>query len=342
MIVLYLILVVLVCFSIRPLVNAETSNPDYISKETTNVIKGVCIWMVFICHVSSYMRDMPFLNHWDSLLYVANHYIRQLLIVPFLFYSGYGVTIAFKSQEGYSVNFFKRRVVTTLLNFDVAVAFFLLLNFFFDFELDVKKTLLSFIGWESLGNSNWYIFCIVFCYILSFVTYKIFGTDNKMLYALVLGVGIYMVIMILCGKGRWWYDTVFAYAAGACFAWWKQTFEVLMEQKYWKLMVFSIFGFLLFYNAPNYYGLSANISAVFLSAIIVLFTYKFKMKNSLLEWSGQHTFPIYIYQRLPMIALSTIAGGSFMTGCHYMYIGACLIVTIIIAFVYKYIKVKTL
>lgn len=46
MIFLYIILIIVVLCSIRLLPKGESWNADYISKDTTNVVKGICIWLV--------------------------------------------------------------------------------------------------------------------------------------------------------------------------------------------------------------------------------------------------------------------------------------------------------
>jgi len=85
----------------------------------------------------------------------------QLVVCMFLFYSGYGIMESFKIKENYVNQLPKNRIFKTLFNFDFAVLIYMLLYVFFQHkEIGLKKVLLSFIGWESFGNSNWYIFSI--------------------------------------------------------------------------------------------------------------------------------------------------------------------------------------
>lgn len=337
MIFLYIILAIVVLCSIRLLPKGESWNADYISKDTTNVVKGICIWIVFIRHISGYMGNIPSLTMWDNLLFEVDVYVKQLLVVPFLFYSGYGVTLAIKRKGGAYVNKMPiNRFLPTLINFDVAVFFFLLMNIIMGFELD-GKTILAFTGWESIGNSNWYIFCILICYFLSWVSYKLFGVSKRMILALWIGILIYTAIMWFF-KGHWWYDTIYAYGAGACFAWWKDKAEIQMKKHYWTLLVVSLFGFFVFYNAPNLFSIAADVTAVFFSALVVLLTCKVKMQSYVLAWSGNKLFPLYIYQRLPMVVLSTIAGGAFMNEYRYLYIICCFAISLFIASMFKYIN----
>lgn len=337
MIFLYIILIIVVLCSIRLLPKGESWNADYISKDTTNVVKGICIWLVFIRHISGYMGNIPSLTMWDNLLFEVDVYVKQLLVVPFLFYSGYGVTLAIRRKgRTYANKMPINRFLPTLINFDVAVFFFLLMNIIMGLELG-GKTILAFIGWESIRNSNWYIFCILICYFLSWISYKLFGVSKRMILALWIGILMYTAIMWFF-KGHWWYDTIYAYGAGACFAWWKDKAEIQIKKHYGALLMISLFGFLFFYNAPDLFSIAADVTAVFFSALVVLLTCKVKMQSCLLAWSGNKLFPLYIYQRLPMVVLSTIAGGALMNEYRYLYIICCFVISLFIASMYKYIN----
>lgn len=174
MILLYVILFLVSILSIRKLKKSESWNTDYMSKDTTNIIKGICIWLVFIRHISSYMWDIPGLYEYDTLLFKLDTYIKQLLVVPFLFYSGYGVTLSMINKGSEYVNKIpSTRVWTTLKNFDIAVFIFLIMNLCLGLELNWTKVILAFTGWDSIRNSNWYIFCILICYLISYFSYKV-------------------------------------------------------------------------------------------------------------------------------------------------------------------------
>lgn len=158
------------------------------------------------------MYEIPALTRWDTLLFYCDSYVRQLLVVPFLLYSGYGVTLAiYKKGSAYADYIPVRRVLPTLINYDIAILFFIAMNLFMGFELDLKKILLAFTGWESIRNSNWYIFCILICYIISWLSYRVsFGCKRRMIVYVWCGIILYTAILYFF-KGHWWYDTVYAY-----------------------------------------------------------------------------------------------------------------------------------
>lgn len=293
MIILYFILVTLTILSVKP--THGSWNANYISRDTTNVIKGICIWLVFIRHINSYLCSISGLNHWDLLTFEIDNHLRQLLVVPFLFYSGYGVTLAMINKGSEYVNKIPtKRIFATLCYFDIAVVIFLIMNLCLGFELSLSKIILSFVGWDSIRNSNWYIFCIIFCYIISYVSYKL--AKEKSTYVILyvcIGILLYTAILYFF-KGHWWYDTIYAYGAGTVFAYNKNRIESFVKNHYSTTLVISIIGFMCFYNAPNYFSIAADITAVFLCMLLILFTSKFVLQSRVLSWSGNHLFALYI------------------------------------------------
>lgn len=151
----------------------------YISKEQKeqcNRIKGFFIVVVFCRHIAPYLADAgyDFSLLGDNLFCLIDGRIGQLLVVMFLFYSGYGVMESIKKKGSAYVDCIpKRRLLTTLANFDVAILLFLLVNLCLGIHYDMQVILLSFIGWESVGNSNWYIFVILCCYLSTYITFKV-------------------------------------------------------------------------------------------------------------------------------------------------------------------------
>ena len=138
--------------------NLRGFNADYISKNKTNSIKGIFILLVFINHSVSYMTNYEYNNNsiGDFLFSLCG--IGQLVVVMFLFYSGYGVGESCKKKGlSYIKSIPKHRVLGTLLNFDIAVSVFILMNLLLGLPLTIQRCLLSLIGWDYVGNSNWYI-----------------------------------------------------------------------------------------------------------------------------------------------------------------------------------------
>lgn len=144
-------------------------NQDYIGKEQCNAIKGIFILIVFIRHIWPILRryGYDFSAFGDNIFFRIDRWMGQLLVVVFLFYSGYGVMESIKKKgKQYIDDMPRKRILNTLINFDIAVLAFLLLDLILGVDLDPLNTLLAFTSWTSIGNSCWYIFVILVCYFL--------------------------------------------------------------------------------------------------------------------------------------------------------------------------------
>ena len=145
---------------------------DFLSIPQCNVVKGFFIILVFISHINQYILKAGYSvsSFGDILYFKITGGIGQLMVVMFLFFSGYGIMESYKKKGAYYVTSMpKKRILTTLLNFDVAVLFYIALNVLLGKSMTVSQVFLSFIAWDSVGNSNWYIFVILVCYTLSYL-----------------------------------------------------------------------------------------------------------------------------------------------------------------------------
>lgn len=236
------------------------------SRNCTNCIKGIFILMVFLSHSWGYIYESnPEIDILDRIFISINSKFGQLIVVMFLFYSGYGVMYNIIHKKDTYINSIPhKRMLVTLANFAIAVSIFILLNLMLSREVTISQALLSLIGWDSVGNSNWYIFCIVCCYAFTYIAFKLsrnLRTGLLILAALSLGY-IYVISQL---KGSWWYDTVLCYWAGASFAVLFPKLTSVFENQYWYCLTGSIVLFLVFYNLPwDYYALAFNISGIFL------------------------------------------------------------------------------
>ena len=79
------------------------------------------------------------------------------------------------SKKGvkYINDFPKKRILNVLLNFDIAVLLFIVTNILLGRYYSYDEYLLSLIGWTSVGNSNWYIFVILLCYVHVYIAFRV-------------------------------------------------------------------------------------------------------------------------------------------------------------------------
>ena len=305
---------------------------DPLEREQTDAIKGLFIFLVFVSHFMQYVA-------WAGGHIVNPLNIGQVMVAPFLFYSGYGVMESIKAKgAAYVKTMPKRRILTTLVNFDVAVIVFVVLNLVLGRSMTIGKVLLSLVCWESVGNSNWYIFVVLLCYAIAFVSalcFKRFVVVSSLMLCAIAMVALSFV------RPFWWYDTILCFPVGMLFSEKKIWFGNVAEKYYpFLLGIFGGLALLLWYRCPYFWGFGWNIKSIAFVLAVVLFTKRFPVRLAALEWCGRHLFPIYIYQRIPMLILFSIAPGGFVDWRLPMYIVFSLTATFAIAALYPKLQVK--
>ena len=338
MMILFLILILGSCLY-RLKIKKKNFFDDFLDKEQTNSIKGLFILFVFIRHALGYVNNSGYSFNLlgDKIVSHINSGWGQLIVVMFLFYSGYGVMESIKKKgKAYISSMPRKRFLNTLLNFDIAVLCFAVIDLLLNIEITPTQFGLSLIGWDSIGNSNWYIFVILVCYMTTFLAYKINGGERvSVILCMIAGILLY-----LSNKNPWWYNTILSYAAGLYFSTKKQVVIEFWKVHYWKSLVVLSALFVLLYTTPqDTYSIKYNFLSITFALLIVQLNMKIKVSNPILCWFGSQLFPLYIYQRIPMIILYK-TDAQLVHEYPALFMGISLVITIIIAYFYKYWHIK--
>ena len=319
---------------------ADPAERDYMSVNMTNSIKGVFLCMVFLSHIWGYTDfSHPYLD--GSYQRFIRGRLGQCIVTMFLFYSGYGVMESVKRKgETYIRAFPAQRILKVLLQFEGAIALFWLYRYVTGTHYGLKKMLLTLVGWDGIGNSNWYIFCILWLYLFTFISFKIFPKNHK---KAVIGIGmlslLYMVVMHKFGKEYWWYDTALCYTYGMLFSLYRKKAEAIVNENTasWAFFTVVFFAFHTVLYADRNIGVFVYQLWVFcFVAAIVIFTMRWVVDNPFLRWVGEHLFELYILQRLPMMILKQYMlteEADIMV--RYCYVVICFLSTVIISVLYR-------
>ena len=345
MILMYVTMLGLCLYGIR--FNCSGLFEDCLEKEQCNTIKGVSIALVFISHIASYVGASGYAYEafGDQAFQLIRSLLGQLIVVMFFFYSGYGIMESIENKgRKYIETMPRKRILTVLLNFDVAVCAFLCLNLLLGIKFSLHKVILSFLAWDSLGNSNWYIFVIIVCYSVSYLSFMTLGVVlGKKEYAswlALLGLICIQLGLTFVKESRW-YNTMLAFPAGLLVSQYKWKVFEFLKRYYWRTLIVLFAVFVgLYVIGVEYRGITNNMLSVAFSLLVVLATMKVKIGNPVLCWLGTLVFPIYIYQRIPMIVLREFLGLSFICNHLSVYIICCLCFTMIIAWAYRFWKVN--
>lgn len=172
---------------------------DSLSKQQTSSINGISILLVFVCHIFNALRyhDYAWMGLGDSGFMIWRSYVHQLLVVSFLFYSGYGVMIQVITKgDEYIQSFPVKRVLSLYLNFVIAVCVFAIIHIAFRDGTSWIKILASFTCWRQIGNPSWYVFCILWCYVTTWICYKLCKKFSGNNFAYVCWGGVFLLVSI--------------------------------------------------------------------------------------------------------------------------------------------------
>ncbi|MBQ7005393.1 MAG: hypothetical protein IJN68_03075 [Clostridia bacterium] len=336
---IFLLITLLVTFVGMKAAKPGEFHKDYISINQTTSINGLFTLLVFWSHVCTYISlDGSF----DKPYTVFKSYLLQMVVVPFLFYSGYGIMESIKKKgTAYVKDIPKNRFFKVLLHLDIAVVLFLIVNFVFGKTYPVKRILLSFIGYSAVGNSNWYIFAVLGLYAVVFIAFMIARKNNILgvILATMLSVG-FVYAQILLKRDSWCYDTIILFPVGMIFSIVKEPLEKLITKHdciYFTAFGLAFLAYTLFYfkrdDGIEFYSMWG----ILFMALVVLATMKVKIGNGILDFFGSHVFSVYILQRIPMIILSKLG----LAASHkYVFVVLCFVCTVVMAVLFDFFTGK--
>ena len=301
-------------------------NGSHLSPEQTGAINGFFVLLVFLRHAVDYMD----LGAGDQIFRFVNKRLDQLIVVPFLFYSGYGISVSIQKKGQRYVNQFpKNRLLKVWLHFALAVVLYHALAIYLGKDYSATRIALSYTGWESIGNSNWYIFATLFMYVATWLSFTIFRKKHLLAAAALTAMAVGYILVVRKFRGLWWYDTALVYPAGVVYGLYGSKLEKILRKFLWPVALVGMGGCFVACYLLRQELVWRELMAVAFALTIVFGTMIFKVGNPVLKFLGKYTFEIYILQRLPMILLK----GHFSN--QYVYFGACFAATILIAVGFK-------
>lgn len=340
MIIFYFFLVILLIIPL-PRFGKGGVFKDYIDPKETLCIKGIFVILVMLSHFKGYITLSD--NFADQMFATINGYIGQLMVTLFFFYSGYGIYESVKAKgRNYVVYFPKKRVLITWLSFAICVTLFLIEGYLLGNSFEPKTILLSYLGWDTLGNSNWFMFVTFGMYVMFFLAFIFDGntTSIKSLLLFTILTLLFTAFLYLT-KESWWWNTAFCFPLGMWFSRYRNFIDEFCRTKKYGwivLLMISGIGFLVsYYVSMKYSGVIFLIAACFFCLFVVVLSMKVKIRNSVLAFLGKHVFSIYMLQRLWYIPLSTVEMN------RYLFLAISVVLTISSAVLFDYVmdKIRT-
>ncbi len=334
--VIFLILLALVCLYGMKFSFKKEGFADYMSPAKTGSIKGIFVFIVLFSHVRQYITlDSGVMNE-PFLWFMRN--MGQLMVVAFLFYSGYGVALGLKNKDGYVKTLPTKRALKVFIHFDVAILLFWITGIALGKNYPVKTVLLSLIGLSGIGNSTWFIFDIIILYLLNYAVF-IFTKKRMVIGTAILTVlsvaAVYIISLWKGYENYWWYDTLLCFPLGMWYALAKPYIDKALLNSPVKWLITTVVAAIAFALLHQYPIRGTRLvfiaEALVFAILMVLLSMRISVNNGILQWFGKRVFGIYILQRIPMMILAYFGANENP----FLFAAASFAITIIFAEVFE-------
>ena len=316
----------------------------YLSIEQTTAIRGIFACIILFSHLRDYITlEGPA----DALFVRVIVFIGQCMVSVFFFYSGYGIVSSYRKKAHYQNGFLRKRLLVTWVHFACAVTAFAAVNLLMRIPCSWKSWLIALTGWDSIGNSNWYMFDTFALYLIVWLAMKAVtaalpqgsGEEKSRLLVCICTALVGVLILVLMRtRPSWWYDTLLCFALGGAY----RLIQAPLDRFCGSGRCHAMLGiallvlFLLFCTAGG--AAAYNIRACLFVLLICWLTLRVRISNPVLLWLGQHSFYIYIYMRIPMMAARRLG---LFSGNKYLFSLAAMALTLAIAWGVRLFHRKT-
>ncbi len=307
---------------------------DYMSPQKTGAIKGIFVIIVFFSHLRQYIT--PVLDEMNKPYYDFMNWLGQLMVVMFLFYSGYGVYLAIAKKDGYIKSIPVKRILKVWYHFAFAIVLYLLLGFAMGNKFTAKRFFQSLVGASDLGNSSWFIMTIILLYFATFIGFILVGRKHMLAGTVIttlLSIGVVIWLMKIKENNYWWYDTALCYPLGMWYAMAKPKIDKALLNDFGKWFSATAITLVLFFTLKFKLTVLTKsrhlffFTALAFGMLLVFLSMRISVNNAVLRWFGKHVMGIYILQRIPMIYFRSLGLNEYPK----LFALCCLAVTLLIA-----------
>ncbi|MCH5321097.1 MAG: acyltransferase [Eubacterium sp.] len=307
-------LAVLIVLKISFYKSSKSFNKDYLSLQTSTMLKGLFALVVVYHHMS--------LGITSGLLLRPFAFVGALAVSVFFFFSGYGLQKKYIVDETYSHQFLLRRLPTVLIPYIIVNFIFWLWRGANGTFYSLKYILRSLVNGSPFVDASWYIICILLFYV---VFYFLMRICKRHYIWMIVGACLYNLIWIICcyrlSYGNWWFDASHLLIVGMIWATWEDKITEFLQKHYIVITsVASVAFLLLIYIKFSLDGILSGITEgiiIMITAshfvlIVNLLGLKFHIGNRILNYLGTISFEIYLIHYLFIAELKKYISSEFL------------------------------
>lgn len=301
---LLLIIFILIILYDMKLCSKNSFYEDYSSIQKTNAIKGIFALVIMFCHSIDYLP----LGEGDLWVEKMSVYLKQLIVVPILFYSGFGIM---ESIQKKGLTYIKRipahNALKTMVWADFSVVLYALYYIVSGYGISLKRFALSLVFWDYIENAAWYFFVIIVLYLATYIAFRILYRNYYVAAVFMTVISVVPFAVLIRTRDVFWYNTFFVFHFGMWYSLLRRHIEKIVmynDLVYLIILILAFCGFTVFRRFGSFYFFI--ICGCFFCMTIVGLTMKISINNEILQFLGRHVFGFYAFQRLPMRLVSTM------------------------------------
>lgn len=264
-------------------------NAEFLSKANTDIIKGVSVILVILCHISMFTKT-------DCAMSKIFIDTGLLAVAIFFFVSGYGLMSQFQKKENYLKGFILNKIIRLYLIFFISnIIVTIINNIFLGTGYGIKHIIISSLyGNFANGRELWFVAAILFFYLSFYIAFK-FLKDKGSIISICIAPIIYIILCKFLGKGTWWYNTVFCFIVGVLASLYKDKVFNSLKEKYILNLALSIISFVvtMFLYTRGYNKLQFIIPIIFIYLVCVLLM-KVDLKSKSMSFINKISLEMYL------------------------------------------------
>ncbi len=282
---------------------------DILPREFTQAVSGLCACLIMLSH-SLYSFDA---------LYAFSAYpgqvflLDQLVVAPFLFFSGYGLVLSARSKPRYIENLPKKKMLPLYLRFaafnTLSVALACALKTGFRTGALLKSFFcLDTVLMGRLGSCSWFVAVLLLLWGAAYLSFRLFRGREKqaLIMASILSAEIYIFLRVAGLPSPWW-DTLLVFPLGLWTAYFSKPLgEVLRRNTLLNTELILTFALLLILNEMGFRRTGTAraffTAPLFLCAGMTVLSARFTAGNRFLRWCGRRALYLYLVQE-PVLRL---------------------------------------
>lgn len=290
-ILVFLILPVSILYRSR-IYGAGSFNQGYLSREVTDCVKGIAIFIVIIHHFSQRIADPGYLYLFTRFGYLS--------VSVFFFLSGYSLMKSLEKNSSYLDGFVRKRLSRVYLPLLIINSFSLLLfHYVYGKSYGPGEIIMYVTGMKLFDPVLWFVNAILLFYIAFFIAFRFFSmhTGTVIIFAF---SGVYFAVCSWIGLGDWWYNTCFCFPLGISAALYYERMTLFLGKRFGLVsgvtaLIFPLTFYLAnWYVFPAYSMLFYVISSAACVLAVVLVLMKIEINNAIWLFAGAISYEMYL------------------------------------------------